>query len=29
MTHYQAVFGGELEVNTFGEIGMEGTQTRC
>lgn len=24
MTHYQAVFGGELEVNTFGEIGMDG-----
>lgn len=24
MTHYQAVFGGELEFNTFGEIGMEG-----
>ena len=24
MTHYQAVFGGELEVNTFGDFGMEG-----
>lgn len=24
MTCYQAVFGGELEVNTFGEFGMEG-----
>jgi PhnB protein len=24
ITHYQAVFGGELQVNTFGEIGMEG-----
>lgn len=24
MTHYQTVFGGELQINTFGEIGMEG-----
>nr|WP_273482686.1 VOC family protein [Kribbella italica] len=24
MTHYQAVFGGELEVTTFGDFGMVG-----
>lgn len=24
MTHYRAIFGGKLEINTFGEIGMEG-----
>lgn len=24
ITFYQSVFGGELEVNTFGEFGMEG-----
>lgn len=24
MTFYQSIFGGELEVNTFGEFGMEG-----
>ncbi|GAA3227962.1 VOC family protein [Pseudonocardia petroleophila] len=24
MTRYQAVFGGDLQLNTFGEIGMEG-----
>lgn len=24
MTRYQAIFGGDLEVTTFGEIGMDG-----
>lgn len=29
MTRYHVAFGGELEINTFGDIGMEGIRTRC